>query len=519
MDIHVLGIDAGTTGATAMVANTHGKPVGVGYTEYNCTYPHPGWVEQNMEVVWKGISRSIRQAIANSGIDPKSIQSVGLSSQRATFVAIDRNWNALHDAIVWADGRAVKEVEWLAENLGVERYHQITSAHLAGNWSYGKFKWLMDHKPEIYAKTWKFVNGQEYFLHKLGAEGIFTDPSSLTNNGMMDVQKLDWSEELLKVIGLDRNKLPDVTPPMRQVGVVSPEAAEQTGLAAGTPICIGGGDQQCAAVGAGVIHEGLAEITIGTSSVMVAHVNRPKADPGKTVFFGGHAIPGKWDMEAIALSSGVCLRWWRDTYGQTEKETAARIGIDTYDLICLEAAGAPAGCKGYIFLPFFQGQSAPYYHDHARGGSIGLSLVHDRPTMARAVLEGTAYEQRMIVRAMENVLQRPFESLRITGGGAKSALWMEILSDVFGRPVDLLKVPECTTLGAAILGAVGAGIFMDINEAVRSMVHLDRSLEPNNANKDMYSEMFDCFESAFKALRDCGVYEKLRRTADRYWGE
>ncbi len=519
MDVYVLGIDAGTTGATAMVVTTLGKPVGVGYTEYHCTYPHPGWVEQNMELVWRGICRSIQQAILNSAIDPTSIRSVGLSSQRATFVAIDKDWNPLHDAIVWADGRAVKEVEWLAEHLGVERYHQITSAHLAGNWSYGKFKWLMDHRPEVYEKTWKFVNGQEYFLHKLGSEGIFTDPSSLTNNGMLDIRKLDWSDELLKVIGLDRGKLPDVTSPMRQVGSVSRVAAAETNLRAGTPICIGGGDQQCAAIGAGVIQEGLAEITIGTSAVMVAHVNELKPDPGKTVFFGGHAIPTKWDMEGIALSSGVCLRWWRDVFGQTEKETATRLGVDTYDLICLEASEAPAGCKGYIFLPFYQGQSAPYYYDHARGGSIGLSLVHDRSMMARSVLEGTAYEMRMIVQAMENVIQRPFSSLRITGGGAKSPLWMQILSDVFGRSIDLLQVPECTTLGAAILGAVGAGVFKDIQEAVENMVHRDTSLEPDSRRIAMYSEMFDCFDSTFKALRDYGVYEKIRRVSDRHWGE
>jgi xylulokinase len=518
MEAHVLGIDAGTTGATAMVADTRGNVRGTGYTEYNCLYPHPGWVEQNMEVVWQGISRSIRQAIVSSAIDPKEIRSLGFSSQRGTFVGIDRNWNPLHDAIVWADGRAVEEVEWLAGTLGGERYHQITSAHLAGNWSYGKFKWVMNHRPELYEKAWKFVNGQEYFLHRLGSEEIFTDPSSLTNNGMMDVQRLDWSDELLKVIGLARDKLPAVKTPMRRVGTVSRRAAEETGLTAGTPICAGGGDQQCAAIGAGVIREGLAEITIGTASVMVAHVDRPKPDPGKTIFFGGHAIPHKWDMEGIALSNGACLRWWRDVYGQPEKEASARLGVDPYDLICLEASHAPPGCKGYIFFPFFQGQSAPHYHDHARGGSIGLSLVHDRGMMARAVLEGVAFELRMIVRAMESVLQSPFESLRITGGGAKSGLWMRILADVFGRPVGQLKVPECTTLGAAILGAVGAGVFANIEEAVGSMVHFDKALEPDQPNHRMYSDLFDCFETAFIALRDSGAYEKLRKVADRHWG-
>lgn len=515
---YVAGIDAGTTGTTVMIADTNGNVIGTGYREYPCKLPHPGWVEQDMNTVWRAICQAAQEAIAKTGVKPEEIGSLGFSSQRGTFVAIDANWNCLHDSIVWSDGRAGRELDWIAQELGRERYHEISGVPLSGLWAFAKYKWLRDHRLDIYDKAWKFVNGQEWFLHRLGAEDVYSDPASLTLNGMMDVGRLDWSDELLALIRVEREKLPPVKPPMRQVGVISAQAAKETGFAEGMPICVGGGDQQCAAIGAGVIREGLAEITIGTASVMVAHVDSRRPDPEHLVLFGGHAIPNKWDMEGLAFATGVCLRWWRDVYGQPEKEAARQLGFDPYDVIGMEAAAAPVGCKGYIFFPFFTGQVTPHYVDNARGGSIGLSLIHDRAMMARAVMEGGAYELRMIVEAMEKVLGRPFDSIRLSGGGAKSPLWCQIQADVYGRPVEKLRVSECTTLGAAILGAVGAGVFGSIEEAVENMVHPYGYVEPNPANHSIYDDLFACFQATFTALRDAGVYTKIQTVQEKHWG-
>jgi xylulokinase len=267
-----------------------------------------------------------------------------------------------------------------------------------------------------------------------------------------------------------------------------------------------------------VIREGLSEITIGTASVMVAHVDSFKPDPDHSVLFSGHAIPHKWDMEGLAFATGVCLRWWRDTYAQPEMSAAKQTGLDPYDIIGLEASNAPVGCKGYIFLPFFSSQVTPYYHDSARGGSIGLSLIHDRGMMARAVMEGGAYELRMIVEAMENVLGKSFETIRLSGGGAKSELWRHIQADVYGRPVEKLQVSECTTLGAAILGAAGAGVFSGIEEAVANMVRPHGVIDPDMKNHELYSDMFGIFKDAFLALRGSGVYDKHAAVCAKHWG-
>lgn len=516
---YVAGIDAGTTGLKTIIFDLKGKAMGKAYEEYPCITPKVGWVEQDVYCLWNALCHTVKGAIKDAGVDPKEIGSVGISSQRGTFFAIDENWEPLHNSIVWSDGRAVEEVQWIKDHMGEERYHQISGAPASGAWSYPKFKWVRDHQPELYEKAWKFVNAQEWLLHKLGSEELFTDPASLALNGMMDVTTLDWSDELLEAINFSKDKLPPVKEPARQVGVVSKEAAALTGFAEGMPICVGGGDQQCAAIGCGVIKEGMAEITIGTASVMVAAVDGVKEDPKHEVIFSGHAVPGHMDMEGLAYATGVALRWWRDTYGAAEVELAKTIGTDPYDIICEEAKKAPAGCKGYIFFPFFSSQVTPYYHDNARGGSLGISLAHDRSAMARAVLEGGAYELRMIVEAMERVLGRPFDVIRLSGGGSKSPLWRQILADVFGCPVQCLKVADCGVLGAAILGASGAGIFDSLEEAVDSMVYATDMIEPNMETYELYTDLYGIFKDAFLTWRDAGIYDRLNAVCEKYWND
>ena len=235
---YVAGIDAGTTGLKTIIFDLQGRAIGKDYEEYPCITPRVGWVEQDVYCLWNALCHTVKGAIANAGVDPKEIGSVGISSQRGTFFAIDENWEPLHNSIVWSDGRAVEEVQWIKENIGVEKYHKISGAPVSGAWSYAKYKWVRDHQPELYEKAWKFVNAQEWLLHKLGSEELFTDPASLALNGMMDVATLDWSKELLDAIDFDINKLPPVKEPTRQVGTVSKEASDLTGFAEGMAICV-----------------------------------------------------------------------------------------------------------------------------------------------------------------------------------------------------------------------------------------------------------------------------------------
>lgn len=325
-----VGIDAGTSGSKVALFDEHGRILGSGYTDYPCTHPHPGWVEQDVEVVWQGICRASQAALAVANVSDDAIRSIGFSSQRGSFILLDEGERPLAPSILWNDSRAREMEDVLAQRITPERYRRITGMPISGSWAIAKLAWLLRHCADLMARVRHICNGQEYFLRRLGADVLQTDPSSLTLNGMLDIGALDWSDEICKAGGIDRALLPPVGKPGAPVGRLSATAAKETGLPQGTLLCRGGGDQQCAAVGAGVIGQGLAEVTIGTSALMVAHLDDPSLVTGPAPYIGGHAIAGKWDAEGGAFSIGSCFKWWRDHFAESERARAAREGGSAY---------------------------------------------------------------------------------------------------------------------------------------------------------------------------------------------
>ena len=519
MENYFAGIVAGTTGTTVMIFDRDGNIMSSGYAEYRTKHPHPGWVDQDMEELWEGLCIAAKQATSRFPGDLTKVVSIGVSSQRGSFVPINDKWEPLSDAIVWSDSRATKESQWINEEFGHDEYYSITGLNPSAIWVYPKLKWLKDNWPKIYDRTWKFVNGQEWILNRLGSTELFANPSALNYNGMFDITTLDYAPELFERAGLDLDKMPPMVHELRNVGTVSAMGAIATGFAEGTILSPGGGDQQAAAVGSGVNKAGMAELSLGTAAVMVAQLDEaPNMADNLTsgVSFGAHAIPRRWDMEGTAHAAGVALRWWRDTYGQPEVAAAEALDISPYDIITLEAAEAPIGCHGLLFFPFFNSQANPHFHDNARGGMLGITQIHTRKHAARAVLEGVIYELRMAVEAMEGALGRPFDTIRLSGGGAKSLFWSQMQADIYGRRVERLKVSECAVLGAAILGAVGAGALPDLDEAIENMVHTHGFIEPNMANHAVYTEYFHVFEKAFLALVEGNVYNELAEVTSRH---
>jgi len=254
-----VGIDAGTTGCTVMIFDESGNRLGQGYQEYPCTSPRPGWIEQDVEEVWRGICEATKQAMAAAALPDSAYKSVGFSSQRGTFILLDEDKNPIAPSIVWNDGRALAYQEKFGKEISPDDYHTHTGMQLSPLWSAAKIAWLRDNEPELFRQTRWFANGQEYFLHRLGAHDWITDPASLTLNGMLDIEKLDWSDRVLAMCGIDRDRVPPVGIPSGQAGEVSAAAHYATGLPTGLPVCRGAGDQQCAAIGAGVVGQGMAE--------------------------------------------------------------------------------------------------------------------------------------------------------------------------------------------------------------------------------------------------------------------
>ncbi len=503
------GIDAGTTGVKVAICSDDGRIAGLGYREYPCLHPQPGWVEQDVRQVWRCLCDAAHEALAKAQIAPDRIRSIGVSSQRGTLIFCDADFQPVMHSMVYSDLRSAPQVEWIRNEIGAEPYRRLTGLSPSSFWSYSKIKWLIDERPDLFARTAWILNGQEWFLHQLGAGSPITDPASRTADGLMDLARLQWSEDLCRRIGLPLAKLPPLGRPAQQVGTLSTQAALQTGFAAGTPICLGAGDQQCAAVGAGIVREGMAEITIGTAMVMVAHIDALRQDPRGRVVFGGSGLPGKWDMEGFLLTAGSALKWWRNTYAQAEMRAASELGLDVYDLITLEAQKSPLGSGGQLFFPYFNGMLSPTVHDEAKGGSLGLAHSHNRQDMARSVMEGVVLATSLIVEAMEDVLGRPFAVLRLSGGAAKSHFWNQMQADVYGRPLETLRVSECTALGASILGAVGAGAFASVEEGVAHMVQPMNRIEPDPQNHRRYAELKSIFADTVNALIDQGIYRRI----------
>jgi xylulokinase len=512
-----VGVDAGTTGAKVALFDNRGNELGSGYCDYPCIYPHPGWVEQDVEDVWRGICKASQAARAQANVRDEFIRSVGLSSQRGTFILLDERYVALAPSVVWNDSRAKEMEPLLAERLGADRFRRITGMPVSGSWAIAKLAWLLRHRPDLMQRVRHVCNGQEFFLHRLGADRLESDPSSLTLNGMLDIRRLDWSRDVILAADLDPSLFPPVGKPASTVGKLSPISAEQLGLPAGTPVCRGGGDQQCAAVGAGVTKQGLAEVTIGTAAMMVAHLDSPDLVNGPAPYIGGHSVPGKWDAEGGAFSIGSCLKWWRDQFGELERARAAEQGTNVYDLIVDSARASPPGSRGVLFHPFFAGQVTPYYDATARGAFLGLGLDHDRSCLIRAMLEGCACEVRFMVDGMARDLEGGISELRVTGGAARSRPFMEIQANILGRPLVLLRNRECTVLGAAILGAVGSGYFADIDEAVKVMVAIDHTIDPECQTMDVYQDLFQIFRQAYEAQARSGVYQAIYQFQQRYF--
>ncbi len=514
-----IGIDAGTTGCTAMVFDEGGRTVGQGYREYPCTSPRPGWIEQDLEAVWRGICGAARDAVAEADVAPVAYHSIGLSSQRGTFAMLDADRAAIGMSIVWNDGRALAHADDLRAAFPGETEHQDhTGMQISPLWTAAKIMWLRDNRPDDFARAAWFVNGQEYFIWRMGGDDWSTDPASLTLNGMMEVARLDWSDRILDLCGIGRDRVPPVGAPSGRAGTLSPAAADAMGLPAGVILCRGAGDQQCAAIGAGVIRQGMAEFTVGTSGVMVAHIDGLEAIRGNQLLWGGHAVPGAWNIEGAAFSLGACLQWWRDHLGLDEVQEGKAQKRSPYACLVDRAATSRPGANGVLFHSFMASQVTPYYDPVARGGFLGLGLYHDRSDLTRALLEGCAQEMRMITQAFQTDVAGGITDFRLTGGGTKSQGFVQIMADIIGMPCKVTRERECTALGAAILGAFGSGAFASIEEAVGAMVVVESEVQPNAALADLYDEQHGIYRGFYEAIAASGQYAALSAFATRHEG-
>ena len=511
---YLVGIDIGTTGAKTIVFDPGGTALGSGYREYACTYPKPNWVEQDSEMLVDRSMESCAEAIHESGIDPSGVAAIAFSTQRTCTHFLDEAGSLVRPMISWQDNRTIDELAVVEEELGGDRFQQITCLPLGAIWIVNKILWLRSKEPRNWERVRKIVQLQDYVLKAYGAEGYFVDNSDAGLYGCWDLYGAEWSQEICRAFDIDVAMLPISTPSGTQVGEVDSRVAARTGLRSGTPICVGAGDQNAAAVGAGLVSAGLMSVSLGTGGLAAAYVEGKLPNLNPQAMLTGHAIEGKYTLEGYQPAGASALRWFRDEIARIEQDQAESSGQHVYDRLTSMAETVPPGAKGLVLSPYFASAGTPRWNANARASVVGLTFAHDRACLVRAFMEGITLEVKDMINSMY-ACGAVIDEVRILGGPTRSPLWNQIQSDIYGRPVSTLRIPDAAVLGAAICAGVGSGVFSDIREGVRTMVATDKTYDPILENVKVYEELYEVFCDIYTGL-SATVYDKLAKIQDRY---
>jgi len=509
MKSYVLAHDLGTTGNKATLYDREGRLAGSAFYAYDTAYAHTGWAEQNPEDWWQAVCASTRDLLARTRVHADEVACIVFSGQMMGCVPLDETARPLRQAIIWADQRAVDQERWVGERVPPQEVYRITGHRLSASYSLCKILWLRDHQPDVYRAAYKFVHAKDAIVARL--TGVFaTDPSDASGMNLYNLEQGEWSERIVEAAGLDPAQLPALRRSIDVVGHVLPQVADQVGVAAGTPVVIGGGDGPCAAAGAGVIGEGAAYNYIGSSSWIALASAKPIYDPEYRTFTFGHIVPGMFMPTGTMQAAGASYQWARDQLCPVEVQAAGTLGISAYELMNIEADSSPVGANGLIFLPYLLGERSPRWNPRARGAFIGLTVRHTRADMVRAVLEGVTMNLRVILDAFR-AQGAQIEAMRLIGGGARGRFWNRMMADVYGMPVHRLAVlEEATSMGAALAGGVGVGLYPDFS-TIATMNQVTETIPPDPAARATYERIYPIFEACYQAL--VPVYDMMAETS------
>lgn len=477
-----------------------GRVVASSLIEYSLAQPESGWAEQNPEDWWQAALKSIRQVLEKCGIAANDIKGIGLSGQMHGLVLLDKQKKVLRPAIIWCDQRTAKEVEELTQLIGREKVITITGNPVVAGFTAAKLQWVKNNEPQIYNEIHQVLLPKDYLRNCL-TNNFATEVSDASGTGWLDVRKRQWSAELLEILKLPLEWLPQVYESHEVSGYLTEEAAILTGLIAGTPIVGGAGDQAAGAIGNGIVASGVASVTIGTSGVVFASTNAVKIDPLGRVHTFCHAIPNTWHTMGVTQAAGLSLRWYRDQLGEDVRALAEQTGRDVYELMFEMLKDVPIGSDRLIYLPYLMGERTPHLDSSARGVFFGLALRHGKPEMLRAIVEGVSFSLRECLEILQD-LGIDCSELRASGGGAKSMYWRHMLADCFGMSINTVGVEEGPAYGAAILAGVGTGVFTSVPAAVEQIVKTKEKIIPNIANKLSYDKYFQLYKKLYPDLRE-----------------
>jgi xylulokinase len=485
-----MGIDIGTGGTRALLVDASGQVrAGVTAAHEDMRMERPLWAEQRPENWWAAAVDAIRGAMAQSGVTGEDIQGIGLSGQMHGLVLLDSADQVVRPSLIWCDQRSQPQVDAINARIGREKELRYIANPVLTGFTLPKLLWVRDNEPRNFERARKMLLPKDYVRFRLTGD-YASEVSDASGTAVFDVVNRRWSHDMMDGLGLDRGLLPACYESSDVTGKITPAVAALTGLKAGTPVAGGGGDQASSAVGNGIVEPGIVSCTLGTSGVVFAHMEKVAYDPAGRVHTFCHAVRDKWHVMGVTQGAGLSLQWFRNQLAPAME----------YDALTAEAATTTPGAQGLFWLPYLMGERTPHLDATARGGWIGLTAKHSRADLVRAVIEGVSYSQRDCLDIIEQ-LGVPVNSVRASGGGAKSGFWRQLLADILGKRIVTLATQEGSAYGAALLALVATGEFASVPEVCRAAIQEVNSVEPEPKAAEFYRRGHGIYQSLYPALR------------------
>lgn len=504
----VIGVDIGTTGCRAVAYRADGVELAAYTAEYPMYTPYPAWAEQEPEEIYQAFVRVVRNVADKAG-GQAELTGLCFSSVFHSVVPVDADGTALSRLLIWADSRSQKYCEKVKNECDAKAIYARTGCPVHPMYLLSKILWFRYEQPQIFAQTAKFISIKEYILYRLF--GVYmVDRSIASGTGIFNIEELAWDGDLLAFMGITDGHLSRVVSTTQINTGMKAGAAEELGLGREFPVVIGAGDGVLSSVGSGAVNPGQMTAMIGTSGAVRVVTDAPRIDvKGRTWCY--NLTDRYWVLGGAINNGGIAFRWARDKFASTEQYVADNTGLDAYDILSRYAETKPAGSDGLIMLPFFTGERAPYWNADARGVVFGLNLRHGKRHLIRATLEGIVYRMYSIFLAVEEVAGG-VEEIRVSGSFTRSALWVQIMADVFGRPVSVPGKPEGSVFGAGILGMHALGLLQDIKEVAKFST-IDKHYQPIAANHLRYERLFAVYERIYWNLqKEFAEIAEIQRT-------
>lgn len=505
---YIIGVDCGTSGTKTVLFDEKGSVIASKTIEYPMYQPKNGYAEQEPGDWAMAMINTIKAVMAQSGVKKEDVKGIGISGQMHGLVMLDKDNNVLRPSIIWCDQRTATEVEQMNKIVGREKLVEITANPALTGWTAAKILWVKNNEPEIYSKVAHILLPKDFLRFVLTHE-YATEVSDASGMQLLDVPNRKWSDELLSAFEIDKNWLGKVYESCEVTGTLTKCMADELGLCEGTIVVGGAGDNAAAAVGTGVVEDGKAFTTIGTSGVVFAHTSSISIDKQGRVHTCCAAVPNTWHVMGVTQGAGLSLKWFRDNFCQAEKDTAKGMGVDEYYLMDKEAETVPIGANRLLYLPYLMGERTPHLDPDARGMFFGLSAMHTKKDMLRAVMEGVAYSLRDCMEICRE-MGINVSDMMACGGGGTSPLWRQMLADLYACPVKTSASKEGPALGVAILAMVGAGLYKSVPEACAAIIGTDKIQEPVRENIPVYEKYYRLYTEIYPAVKEkCAKLAKL----------